>query len=407
MNKINILGVNISTLNKQQILEKLNRFLTDGLQHRIVTPNPEFLLEARNNEEFFYILNKADLAVPDGIGLKFAGWLMGKNIHRVTGADLVDVILKELRIKNYELRIGIINWKDGLSKKEDIEKVLQKFKIKRFFVEDIEREIGNWKLPARRIGGEIGNLINYQPDILFCTLGAPWQEKFIYRNLPKLPSVKLAIGVGGAFDFLTGKIKRAPKIMRAIGLEWLWRLFMQPWRWKRIYNAVIVFPYEFLKWRFFLPFLYRPNVSCVLFKKENGKTKILLVERKDEPSHWQLPQGGTDGEDLAEAGLRELREELGTDKFKFIAAYKNLWKYKFGDKLSQFGFPAKLIWGYKGQKQGLFIAEFIGDDKDIKINFWEHTNWRWVDSENLVNEVYDYRKDAAKIFIKKFNEIKN
>ncbi len=57
-----------------------------------------------------------------------------------------------------------------------------------------------------------------------------------------MPSVKLAVGVGGAFDFITGRIKRAPKLMRSIGLEWLWRLFCQPWRIKRVFRAIIKFP---------------------------------------------------------------------------------------------------------------------------------------------------------------------
>lgn len=117
---INILGVNISTLRRQQVLKKIEQFLSDGPskfssrsfrssrsprseaggeasgQHQIVTPNPEFLLQAGKDEEFFYILNKADLAVPDGVGLKFAAWAMGKNIHRYAGVDLVkDVIRRQ------------------------------------------------------------------------------------------------------------------------------------------------------------------------------------------------------------------------------------------------------------------------------------------------------------------------
>ena len=236
-------------------------------------------------------------------------------------------------------------------------------------------------------------------------LGAPWQEKFIYHNLPKLPSVKLAIGVGGAFDFLTGKIQRAPKLLRILGLEWLWRLLKQPWRVKRIYNAVIVFPWEFFKWRFVNPFLYRPNVACLLYKSENDKYKILLVERKNEAGHWQLPQGGTDGENLKIAGTHELTEEIGTNKFHPIKSFSDVYQYKFGDKKSRAGIKSKYIEGYKGQKQGLFIAKFIGEESDIKINFWDHSAWKWVDSENLINEVHLNRKEAVKIFLKKFNKI--
>ncbi|MFH1661750.1 MAG: WecB/TagA/CpsF family glycosyltransferase [Candidatus Falkowbacteria bacterium] len=241
MKNIDILGVNIQTLNKKQILQKIEYFLSDGKQYFITTPNPEIILKAQKDKEFLNILNKADLAIPDGIGLKFAGFAMFKNIHRITGADLIKDILQIAKDKIF--KVAIANCNNGLSNITDIEKVIkEKYKNLDFIVEDISREIENWKF-------KIENLADFKPDILISTLGAPWQEKFIYSAMPKLSSVKIGIGVGGAFDFLTGKAKRAPKIMRILGLEWLWRLVKQPKRIKRIYNAVIVFPLKFLKWR--------------------------------------------------------------------------------------------------------------------------------------------------------------
>ena len=85
-----------------------------------------------------------------------------------------------------------------------------------------------------------------QPDILIVCYGCPLQELWIQRNLKKCLSVKAAIGLGGTFDFLSGNIKRAPKIFRALGIEWLWRLMLQPSRWKRIFRAVFVFPLKIL-----------------------------------------------------------------------------------------------------------------------------------------------------------------
>src|SRR5690606_22892580 len=81
-----------------------------------------------------------------------------------------------------------------------------------------------------------------KPDILFVAFGAPKQEIWLARNPPHLNTTKVAIGVGGAFDFISGHIPRAPKLMRKLGLEWLFRLFYQPSRVKRIYNATIKFP---------------------------------------------------------------------------------------------------------------------------------------------------------------------
>ncbi|MFH1522413.1 MAG: WecB/TagA/CpsF family glycosyltransferase [Patescibacteria group bacterium] len=390
---INILGVNISDLNKKEILNKLDDFLNSGNQHYITTPNPEIILKAIKDEEFFYIIHKSSLAIPDGVGLKFAGWLVGKNIKRFTGADLAKNILNIAQAK--KLKVAILNMEDGLSRKEDLEKVLNNLYSKLSTkIINVGRGVQLLSLGAK----STNNLINFKPDILFVTLGAPYQEKIIYHILPKLPSVKLAIGVGGAFDFLTGKIKRAPKFMRIIGLEWLWRLFKQPRRWKRIYNAVIVFPIKFFTWRFILPFTYRPNVACLLYKIVGDNYKILIVERGDLPGHWQLPQGGLDGESIEVAGRRELGEEVGTDKFKDIKTYKNLHKYKFAPN------PVEK-YNYKGQKQSLFIAQFQGQDSDIKVNFWEHKSWKWVEATSLVNEVNPVRRNGAKIFLDKFNEI--
>ncbi|TRZ77530.1 glycosyltransferase, partial [bacterium] len=85
--------------------------------------------------------------------------------------------------------------------------------------------------------------------ILLVAYGNPAsrQEKWIEQNLPKLPSVKVAMGVGGSFDFLAGNIARAPKWMQRIGIEWLWRLGRQPRRGKRIFRAVVVFSLSVLK----------------------------------------------------------------------------------------------------------------------------------------------------------------
>ena len=93
----------------------------------------------------------------------------------------------------------------------------------------------------------IRRINNAQPEILFVALGAPKQEIWIYENLKKMPSVKLAMGVGGSFDFISGRIKRAPLIFQRLGLEWLWRLILEPRRIKRIYNATAKFGWVVLK----------------------------------------------------------------------------------------------------------------------------------------------------------------
>ncbi len=245
MDKINILGVNITKAGRQEVLEKIYGFLTHGRQHQIVTPNPEIILTATgHDEELFYILNKADLAVPDGVGLKLASWLLGKNLIRITGADLLKDILA--MAEEQSRRVAVFNWRSGLSSTRDILQALTVHYPKlQALVIDVERQtVMDEQILARAR--------EFAPEIIFSTSGAPYQEKFIFHALPELKTVRLGMGVGGSFDFLSGRIKRAPQWLRRLGLEWLWRLIKQPKRWQRIFNAVIVFPYKFLLWRFTL-----------------------------------------------------------------------------------------------------------------------------------------------------------
>ena len=98
--------------------------------------------------------------------------------------------------------------------------------------------------PACRFDGPIFDQINQSgAQVLFVAFGMGKQEKWIHENLSKMPGVKIAMGVGGSFDFISGKIKRAPLFMRQLGLEWLYRLIQQPSRIKRIFNATIKFPW--------------------------------------------------------------------------------------------------------------------------------------------------------------------
>jgi len=406
-NGVNILGVNISALSNGQTLDKIKEFLVDGKQHQIVTPNAEFLVEASRNEEFFYILYKADLAVPDGSGPALAALLMGEKIHRYPGADLIyDIcVLAEKEKKS----IYLLGGREEAVKKTAANLLLKYPDLKIAGAEEgLKHKQWEMKTEAWLRGEEennklIGRINIARPDIIFVAFGHPKQDIWIYHNLKKIPSVKIAMGVGGSFDFISGIVKRAPKILRSWGLEWLWRLVLEPWRWKRIFTAVIIFPLKFFRWRFIVPFQYRPNVACILYKKEDGKYKILAVKRSDELNHWQLPQGGTDGENLTQAGAREIKEETGTEKFAVKKTIADVYKYRFGERTGEYKKTYKFL-GYRGQKQGLCIAEFTGRDEDIKINFWDHSEWKWVDSDKLVQEVYAVRQEATQKFLDKFND---
>lgn len=231
-NNIKILGVRIDNLSRAEIKEKISGILENDPEQKFVTTlNPEILLKAHRDENYRNILNGADLNICDGFGLKLINFFKGKKIKaRFAGADLVDFLLEGASEKNQ--RTLVIAAKNSLSAPQEIEKA-------------IERKYPNLSAKSEYFSPSqdfFKNGIIEQAEIVFVNFGAPGQERFIFENRAKFPSAKILIGVGGTFDFLTGKIHRAPRFLRVIGLEWLWRLIQEPKRLRRIINAVIIFP---------------------------------------------------------------------------------------------------------------------------------------------------------------------
>ena len=238
-----ILGVRIDNLKKAEIIQKIYDFLDEPAFHQIATVNPEFILRAQKDAEFKNILNKSDLNVADGVGIWYAflrhfGYLK----NRIAGIDLMQEVLEIADKKGLSLFLAI--HKNGLSSFADIKEALNK----RYPNIEISGDDINPRKSKKMIAA-----VNH--SLVFCNFGFPQQEKFINslknRRSANLQSrgfqgkIRLAMGVGGSFDFVTGKIKRAPKIMQQIGLEWLWRFIQEPrYRIKRIFNAVLVFPYK-------------------------------------------------------------------------------------------------------------------------------------------------------------------
>ncbi len=228
-NYFNLLGVRINNLSKKEILEKVKRFLNETKFCQIATINPEFILLAQKDEELRKILNNCDLNIADGFGIKLAFWKSGKNLKsRIAGVDLMLEILKIASQNKY--RVFLATEKNGLSSWQETRAAILKI------YPNLNISGANLDKNEKNIKYIIHNT-KYM--ILFCNFGAPHQEKFI--NSLKNGNIKLAMGVGGSFDFITGKIKRAPLHVRNIGMEWLWRLILQPKRFKRIFNSVIVF----------------------------------------------------------------------------------------------------------------------------------------------------------------------
>ncbi|MDD2730522.1 MAG: WecB/TagA/CpsF family glycosyltransferase [Candidatus Portnoybacteria bacterium] len=226
-----LLGVKIDDVSARETLGKIKEFLIDGRQHYIVTVNADFLVRARKDEKFRNVLNQADLSVVDGAGVVWAAKLLGESLReKISGVDLT------ARILNQESGVGenifLLGGRCGVA-----EKIAKRY----------EKIVGF----TEETGEEAIKLINRcQPQILFVALGSPKQELWIVRNLPKIPSVKMAMGIGGTFNFISGRVRRAPRWMRQSGFEWLWRAFREPWRWRQIWRSAIIFPLLTLKEKF-------------------------------------------------------------------------------------------------------------------------------------------------------------
>ena len=214
--KIFLLGVGFSDASMKEVLE----FIVTGLQNQsekyyIVTPNPELLVIASKDDNYRKVLNSAKLALPDGIGVIVAGKIMGKPLkERIHGVDLVKSLCKE--VSKQPITVGFLGAGPNIA--------------------ELTAECLRKNYPGLKVGlvseEWSEELKNKKADILFVAFGSPKQEIWISENLERLPA-KVVIGVGGAFDFISGKVRRAPLILRKIGLEWLFRLIIQPWRLKR------------------------------------------------------------------------------------------------------------------------------------------------------------------------------
>ncbi|MBU1180391.1 WecB/TagA/CpsF family glycosyltransferase [Patescibacteria group bacterium] len=252
--KVNILGVEVDDLSEKEILENIEERLKEYRRVFIATPNPEMLILAHEDKEFKDILNSADIKLADGYGLQKGAKILGKKLNsHTTGTDFMVELCGWAKKKNLSVYLLGAGPEVAKRAKKNLQKIFSGLKIVgaesggSFFAKATKDKVDDWD---NRVILEHINAT--EPDILFVALGHGKQEKWIFENLPKLASAKIAMGVGGAFDFISGRAKRAPEWMRKRGLEWLWRLMQEPRRIGRIINAVIIFPF-----------------LCLTYKKQN------------------------------------------------------------------------------------------------------------------------------------------
>lgn len=230
ISKNKLLGINIPSDLKKTILEKVASWIGEkGEMRHIVSLNPENLVTAYHDDEFRLILQSADVKLVDGVGVTLASKLRGNSIgERYTGVDFTVDILA--RLSNGSSRVLFLGGEPYLAA-ELAKCYKEKFPSMQFVgingIKDIKRY-------QKAIEGEqvLSKIRDYKPHIIFAAFGSPFQEKWFWQNRIELKNT-VCVGVGGAFDFISENVQRAPAWMRAFGLEWLFRLLHQPWRWRR------------------------------------------------------------------------------------------------------------------------------------------------------------------------------
>ena len=210
MKSLFILGVRVDVIGYKEVKAQLSEYLTGHSSHFVVTANSEMIYQAHKDSRFKEVLNKSDLSFADAAGVVLAAKIAGKKLpDKIPGIEIAEWLLNKKDTSCYLLGTtdevlamlrfsNIVGKQHGYFNKNEEEKIIKDINMKK-------------------------------PKVLLVGLGMKKQEEWILRNKSKL-KVPVMIGVGGSLDVLAGVKRRAPKLFRAIGLEWLYRLLKEPWR---------------------------------------------------------------------------------------------------------------------------------------------------------------------------------
>jgi N-acetylglucosaminyldiphosphoundecaprenol N-acetyl-beta-D-mannosaminyltransferase len=227
-----VLGVRVDRISQEQTLSRIMAIIAQRRAseqafpcQQLITVNPEFVMAAQRDANFRSAINAAALVVADGVGVVWATrYLKAPTPERITGVDTLIELAKRCAGAGY--RLYLLGAAPGVA-----EAAAARLQALAPGLQIAGTYAGS---PASSEEEAIIDRVRVaQADVLCVAYGAPAQDLWIYRNLTRLP-VALAIGVGGAYDFISGRQQRAPRVMQRLGIEWLYRLYREPWRWRRM-----------------------------------------------------------------------------------------------------------------------------------------------------------------------------
>ncbi len=416
--------IKISAITRAEFLTEISERLKASRKSWITTPYSEFLYAALRSGEVRDLLAKADIAIPDGIGIFWAerflaqplrlnshigkiieSWLhviitgakillqpsyLYKNLpEKITGASVfVEMVAEAHKLDKSIYLLG--NW--GNSAKRTAELLQEQF-------------------PGLKVAGASNktaedstvfeDLLSAKPDMLFVGFGPIRQERWIQHNLQSLPA-SVIIGVGGTFDYFSGNQLRPPMWVRNIGLEWLFRLITQPRRVGRIFRATVGLILSLVRYKVFSTYPFRKNAVAIAV---NSDDKILLCKRIAAPpknrqsrvelsDYWQFPQGGLDAdEDIITGAQRELYEETGIQTVKLlgVADFTHSYEWQNGNRPVLFSTKS-----YKGQKQQTVFFRFVGEDSELVVDGIEFEDYAWLTPEEVLDRIAPERRTHAR-----------
>lgn len=227
-----VLGIDISDYSRDEFFSLVENRLKNNDPDMppafVVTVNPEIVIQSITDNDFKHILTTSSINTADGIGIRWAiNFLYGKNLDRITGSDSLEKICAICA--RHRQPVFLYGARPTVADKaaDTLKDRIENLEVNGTYSPD------DVSTPVEDLPPVTQTQLTSSP-VVFVALGAPGQEKWIYSNLHKLPGCKLIIGIGGSFDFLAGTVKRAPDWMCSIGLEWMYRLTIQPSRWKRM-----------------------------------------------------------------------------------------------------------------------------------------------------------------------------
>jgi N-acetylglucosaminyldiphosphoundecaprenol N-acetyl-beta-D-mannosaminyltransferase len=222
--RVDVLGVGFDRVHLAAAVARILRRLDAGEGTFVITANPEFVMLARRDESLARIARDAQLVVPDGSGIVAASRLLGDPLPRVPGRLLVDALVPHLAQRHSS--VFFLGAAPGVAERAAAE-------LRRRAPGLVVAGVHAGSAEPDDDGVSVAWVRDSDAQVLLVAYGMPKQEQWIARNLPALPAVRVAIGVGGVFDQLAGVQKVPPAALHAIGLEWLWRLAREPRRWRR------------------------------------------------------------------------------------------------------------------------------------------------------------------------------